>query len=168
MIESVKSWGLLALAALCVALSLSTCEYKRQFEATDFALTKKNEAIKEQNDEAARQLAAATAKFEQSEKDRKAAEEAQRNANGAMEKQLADLRRSTADQPVRVRCTPSPSRPSGDNAVPKATGAQPAGDADVPVSAGVLDPAAAQLFARDADAIEHLQLAFNACMNRKR
>lgn len=151
------------LAALVLVLGLSTWEYRRMFKATDFALTMQNAAIKRQNEAAADLLKKRTSERDalQAQLDKRAA--AQRKTDDQGKAQITSDSKRDAATPVRVHYV---SRDAGGGGGCPASGAAAAaqlGGGDASAAGGVLAPEAAELFKRDQDAVERLQLAFNSC-----
>lgn len=168
MIESIKTYAILGLAILVLVLTSATVGYRRLYHATSLSLDTQNEAIKSQNKQAETLLALRTTERDalQSKLDAKA--KAQEKTDEQGKDQIADDSKRTADAPVpvRVRNVGCNARRSGGSTAGQgaAPAADRAGDASAP--GGVLAQPAAELFKRDQDGVEKLQLAFNSCRAR--
>lgn len=161
--DTLKTYALFGLAALCVVLGLSTCAYRTQFKATSHALDVQNKAIEAQKAQAAQELAAARAEVAAKQKQLDERASAQEKTDAQATNAIAADSRRDAAEPTRVRyitryargCDPR----AGGGATPDAgAGAAAAGEAN-----GVLAPKAEELARRDRDAVEALQAAFNSC-----
>ena len=157
-----RNYALLALLAVCTVLGLGAWQYKRMYNATNYALKTQSAAIERQNK-------AAKDEYETLKKDRDALQ-SERNAlakklesQGEQDKtKIADDgRRDTA--PVVVRYITRYARSCGEGGSGGGAGAVPPGAGDPAVSSGLLAPEAEKLAARDRDDVERLQAAFNNC-----
>jgi hypothetical protein len=163
-----KNYALLALAILVVVLASATMGYRKLYKASDLALQTQNSAIKAQNKQAETLLALRTTERDALQIKLDAKAKAQEKTDEAGKNQItADSKRTAADPvPVRVRYVGCDARRSGGSPAGQGTAPAAAGGGDADTSGGVLASPAAELFKRDQDAVEALQLAFNSCRAR--
>jgi len=165
MLETVKTYALLGLAIGCVTLSLSTCEYRRQYKSTALALDVQNKAIDAQNKEAERVLKSRTAERDALQKQINETAEAQEKKDVATRKVLAQAALDAEREPtvIRVRVPAGNAGCSGGGGASKAGAATGAGAPDPYAFTGLLAPEAERRFKSAVTEIETLQAAFNSC-----
>lgn len=166
--DVIKNYALLVLVVLALLLTSAVVGYRRLYLASSHALAVQNEAIKAQNKQAETLLKLRTTERDALQFKLDTAAKAQEKTDEAGKKQIADdsKRDAAAPVPVRVRNLSCDARRSGGS--PAGKGAAPTADrgGDASAPSGVLAPAASELFKRDQDAVEALQLAFNSCRAR--
>ena len=167
MIADLKLWAIVGLSAFCVFLGVSTWSYRTLYKSTDKALQTQNKAIEAQNNQAQEKfkLLKANADRLQGEKNTLAVQLEKDGEKGTVQIS-ADSKRDTAPVVVRYVTRYARSCGGGSSGGPTAlaeAGAGPAGEAS-----GILAPEVAELFRRDQDGVEQLQLAFNLCKRHGR
>lgn len=163
--DVLKNYALLALAALCVVLGLSTCEYRRQFKSASTALAMLNGAVERQKKEADDLLKQRTAERDERQRQLDLATDKIKTDGAAYEKALADLRQQLTDRPTvyRVRLVPGSCGAGGGGAQGAAAPGTAGGAQPPAATTGVLDPEVGRrLDALKLD-MEELQKDFNTC-----
>lgn len=156
----------LALAACCVLLSLSTCHYRDQLREANSALKHQNDAIEQQNREAAATLAQLTTQrnARQAELDRQAAE--QEKKDDAAKREIARLATELEHRPVRLRLQPGTCGASGGGAGSETTTSANAGAGNPGPETGLLPESNTRRLAGVIQEIETMSAAYAACRGR--
>lgn len=164
--DAIKNYVILGMAMLIAVLSISTGYYQKQASQAKLTLSVQNGLIENQNQQAEALLKTRTAERDALQAKINADARNQENVDEAGKAQITLDSRHSAESPVRVRYVTRACGSRGGDAPGK--GSAPAADrpGDAGEAGGVLAPPAAELFKRDQDAVEMLQLAYNSCRAR--
>lgn len=164
--DTAKNYVILGLMLLVAVLSISTGYYQKQASQAKQTLELQNGLIENQNRQAQDLLDTRTKERDLLQAKLDSAARAQENEDEGGKAQIKVDSRRDADAPVRVRYVTRACGPSGGSAASKGTASAPDRAGDASAASGVLEGTAAELFKRDIDAVETLQLAFNSCRKR--
>lgn len=154
-LPDIRNYVILALVVSCAVLGLSTCEYRRQFKAADFALEVQNQAIQAQKDLVNKKLLLLT---KQRDEEYLLREEVDKNAKS----QITHLQRQLDAVPISVRY----STQGGDAGCGGGSAAKESTDAGAGhagAATGVLPEANSRRLKRALKEIEELSTAYTSC-----
>ena len=164
--DTVKNYLILSMTMLIVVLGIATGYYQKQASQAKLTLSIQSDLIKEQNRQSQELLTTRTKERDTLQAKIDAAARNQENIDEAGKAQIASDTRRDAESPVRVRYVTRACGSSGGSAPGQGSPAAADRAGDAGAASGVLAPPAAELFKRDQDAVEKLQLAYNSCRAR--
>lgn len=164
-IPDFRTIAVYVLSVLVLVLALSSCQYRRMFKATDFALTKQNNAIKEQNELANRRLVQLTNERDakQAELDKRAAAQGKTDEKAVDQIEVDDKRQRATPVRVRVHDCTRDAGSGGGRPASEATTTAGARSEDTGEASGVLPQANSRRLADAIKEIEANSAAYSSC-----